>query len=141
MPRKPKAEKPQREPDRIWPVVMDSWFRYFEGKYGSKPTFIGAAAGCYKKIVVIVKQKTIEAGYEWNERTAHDNMLAFFEAAYNHSDKYFQNRIRENFTPPNLLYNIDKILVFNGKQGPANTFQQFARTVQSAQERVLRTNY
>jgi hypothetical protein len=121
---------------------MNCWFTYFQSKHnGNKPTFIGAAAGCYKKLVSIIKQKTIEAGYEWNERTAHDSMLAFFESAYNHNDRYFQTRIRDNFTTPNLLYNIDKILIFNGKQSPTSTFQKFARVVQTAQERVLDVNY
>ena len=140
MSKKTKTEKPIREPDKIWPICMDCWYNFFLSKYGSKPTFIGAAAGCYKKIVNIIKQKTIESGLQWNEQTAHDNMNAFFESAYNHSDRYFQNRIRENFTLPNLLYNIDKITSLNGKQTPTNTFQKFARTVHQAQERVYRTN-
>ena len=136
MPRKSQTSKSVREPDRIWPICMNAWFKFFEDKFGSKPTFIGAAAGCYKKIVGIIRQKTIDAGFEWNELTANEIMVSFFEKAYNHNDMRFQNNIRQNFTLPNLLYHIDKITILHGNHSPSNTFQKFARTVHQAQDRI-----
>lgn len=125
------SQKTKNEPDGTWKICVKVWFDFFKEKYnGNEPTFMGAAAGCFKKLVKRVKDKSIAAGMDWNEMTAQTNMMAFFNRAYNHQDSKFQNYIRQNFTIPILLYNFDKITVFNEES--STQFHQFANIARQA---------
>ena len=123
--------KPKKQPDVVWQKCVNAWFDFFQNATGKKPTFMGAAAGCFKKLYGLIKKSALDSGRVWDEHSAPENMTAFFTAAYNHQDARFRDRIRATFTIPELLFHFDKITVFNANTTPSK-FEKFANSVREA---------
>lgn len=125
--KKAPTKKQQLEATPYWQKLVDNWFDFYRGKFKMDPTFNGAAAANFKKIVDRLKILSEKDKFEWTEENAMRIARRFFTKAYE-ADQW----MRDNFLISNLYSKFDSIVTKNGTQrkptgGAVDTASAFAK--------------
>lgn len=88
-----------------WEKCVETWFGFYEGHFGEKPTFSGSAPRDLQTILNGLQKKAEERNYEWTEQQAVSSLTVFLQCAMK-ADRW----LKENFLLLNLNRQFDKII-------------------------------
>lgn len=99
----------------FWEVYTDTWFSFFEKKFGRQPTFNGAAAGSLKSIAVEIEKRSKAEIEAWDAAAAKETFTRFLEKAF--EDPW----TKSNFLLPTLWSHFDKHFTIKPSYGNSQT--------------------
>jgi hypothetical protein len=75
-------ESKRMNPTEHWKPVVDTFFKFYESKYGFAPDFTGENTKHLKEIMVKLKKLAIENNKEWTEKNATGYLTKLLSIAY-----------------------------------------------------------
>jgi hypothetical protein len=98
------------EKNLYWKKFIETFDEFYLQKIGSKYMYLGKDMACLNKIYKFLQARAAEKNKEWNEVYMVESFRYFLNAAYD-KDKW----IKENFSIPNILSQINQIANGNSK--------------------------